>query len=54
MSKPNEQPDDIVSMNFSLKRHEREAITRKAKAVGMPAYRYMIDLAVSGRLPKRK
>lgn len=57
MSKTNEapdgHPDDIVSMNFSLKRHERDAIRRRAKAIGIPAFRYLIEIGVSGKLPKK-
>jgi len=54
MTKTNENPEDIVYMNVPMYRHERDAINRKAKAVGITAKRYLIELGVSGKIPKRK
>lgn len=60
MSKTNENPEanpnDIVSVNFTMYRHERDTIKRRSKAAGYTsAYKYMTDISVNGKVnAKRK
>lgn len=45
---------DIVHINIPVKRSERETIARRAKAADLPMYRYILELATTGKLNKKR